>query len=528
MLKRFSFGVTILLLCLTITFGAAFAEKMGGTLTIACRQTLSHLNPMLGKGIYGYYATNSIFDSLITVNPETLEPAPFVAKSWAISEDAKEFTFYLNEGISFTNGESLTADDVKFTIDWTLDPDNASPQASNFKWVDRVEAVDDYTVKIYSKDPFPAGLTSLVVRIVPHDTFEEIGAEDFDSNPVGSGPFMLEEWVKGSQVVLVRNSDYWLKTPNLDKVVIRVIPETTTAELELEQGGVDITDTLLPQDIEHFESLEHINVEMRTGLNTQFLGFSSQLVPYSNLEFRKAVIQSFDMDEAVKAIFPHGGATRAYGMVPPPLWANDEPWLMANSALSEDDDAAEATFARLKRDGVIPADFKAVVYSPPDPNRRKMATIIATNLQQNGLDVEVSQLEFGAYLELLFAGECGMFLIGWVGVSTSLDPYEFLSFMFRGSDSACTSSGYNLTCYENDVVDLLLGVANTNPDFNLRETMYVAVQRIAVGQDYAMLPAYHEALIRGVNKRVQDYFASSTEMIPFQLCSPFNNVWLSE
>jgi len=121
-----------------------------------------------------------------------------------------------------------------------------------------------------------------------------------------------------------------------------------------------------------------------------------------------------------------------------------------------------------------------------------------------------------------------MFLIGWVGVSTSLDPYEFLSFMFRGSDSACTSSGYNLTCYENDVVDLLLGVANTNPDFNLRETMYVAVQRIAVGQDYAMLPAYHEALIRGVNKRVQDYFASSTEMIPFQLCSPFNNVWLSE
>ena len=100
--------------------------------------------------------------------------------------------------------------------------------------------------------------------------------------------------------------------------------------------------------------------------------------------------------------------------------------------------------------------------------------------------------------------------------------------MFRGSDSACTTSGYNLTCYENDVVDLLLEIANTNPDFDIREAIYVAVQRIAVGQDYAILPLYHDSLIRGVNERVQDYAVSSTEMIPFPLCTPFNNVWVSD
>ncbi len=521
-------GIMIVLFSFMVVFTAGFSENMGGTLTISARQTLSHLNPMLGKGIYGYYATNSIFDSLVTVNPQTLELAPFIAKSWSISKDAKEFTFYLNEGITFSNGEPLTADDVKFTIDWTMDPENASPQLSMFKWINQVEVVDEYTVKICATDPFPPGLTSLVVRIVPHDTFEQIGAEAFDSNPVGSGPYMLKEWVKGSSVTLVRNPNYWLKTPNLDKVVIRVIPEVTTAELELEQGGIDITDTMLPQDIEHFRSLEGIDVRMRTGLNTQFMGFGGQLVPYNNLEFRKAVAQSFDLDGVVKAIFPYGGASRAYGMVPPPLWANDEPWLMANSALRENDEEARATFSRLKQNGIIPSDFKAVVYSPPDPNRRKLATIIATNLQQNGLDTEVSQLEFGAYLELLFAGKCGMFLIGWVGVSTSLDPYEFLSFMFRGSDSACTSSGYNLTCYENDVVDLLLEIANTNSDFDIREAIYIAVQRIAVGQDYAILPLYHDSLIRGVNERVQDYTVSSTEMIPFPLCTPFNNVWVSD
>jgi ABC-type transport system substrate-binding protein len=121
-----------------------------------------------------------------------------------------------------------------------------------------------------------------------------------------------------------------------------------------------------------------------------------------------------------------------------------------------------------------------------------------------------------------------MFLIGWVGVSTSLDPYEFLSFMFRGSDSACTSNGYNLTCYRDDVVDILLELANTNPDFAIREDLYVAVQRIAVGQDYAILPLYHESLIRGVNKRVKDYTVSSTEMIPFPLCTPLCNVWVSD
>jgi peptide/nickel transport system substrate-binding protein len=512
-------------LCGVMTDLAA-ADNVGGTLIISSTQSLAHMNPLIGKGIYGYYAANSIFDSLVTINPETLEPAPMIAASWEVSDDAKVFTFYLNEGIKFSNGEALTAEDVKFSLDWTQDPANASAQMSMYSGFESVEVIDDYTLRITAEQSYPAGLTALQIRILPKDTFLQMGAEAFDSEPIGSGPYMMEEWIKGSQLTLVRNSNYWLTMPNLDRVIIRVIPDVTTAELELETGGVDITDTILPQDIERFQMSSSVNVQQTPGLSTQFVGFNAIREPYSNVDFREAVIQSIDMDKVISAVFPYGGATRAFGLVPASLWGNDREWLEENATLSEDDSAAKATFARLTAEGVIPDQFKMTILCPPDANRRKVATILAGNLIQNGIDAEVSPLEWGVYLDILFSGQADVYLLGWTGVGTALDPNEFLSAPYNSANSSSANGGYNMSCYSDSDVDAALDRADTIPNHAEREALYVQAQRIVIGRDHIHLPTYHEPITRGVSVRVHDFSVSPSLQVPFRLCTPFNNVWV--
>ncbi|MBS3765213.1 ABC transporter substrate-binding protein [Candidatus Bipolaricaulota bacterium] len=518
----------LFLLGSTLSVAAQEGEKYGGTLTISARQSLTTLNPLMGKGIYGYYATNSIFDPLITIDPDGLKPAPYVAKSWEVSEDATEFTFHIREGIEFHNGEKLTAEDVKFSLDWVLDPDNGSPMKSQFSWVKEVQQVDEYTVKIIANKSFPPGLSQSVARIVPKDTFQEMGEEEFAQNPVGSGPFKLKEWVKGDHATLVRNEDYWLKKPHLEEVRIRIIPEISTAELELEKGGVDITDIISPQSIPRFEKMEDVKVVSEPGLNTQFIGFNDKREPFNNVKFRKAVRMSLDMEGIVQVIFRGKGATPAYGVVPPSLWANDREWLKENATLEEDNEKAKEMFQELKDEGVIPDNFSFKIYAPPDPRREQLATIVATNLKQNGIEAQASPMEFGSLLDVLFAGKANMYIIGWVGVATSLDPYEFVNFNYYSSGSACSGDGYNLSCYENEEVDELIDKANTLVDREEREEAYVEAQRIALAEDFVQIPAWHDDVVRGVNTRVHDYFASSTEIIPFQLVTPFNNVWVEE
>ncbi len=520
-------GLISIFLLFNLTVGAN-AQQEGGTLTISARQSLSTLNPLMGEGIYGYYATNSIFDPLITIDPDGLKPAPYVAKSWEVSEDATEFTFNIREGIEFHNGEKLTAEDVKFSLDWIINPDNGSPMKSQFSWVKEVKQLDEYTVKIIANKSFPPGLSQSVFRIVPKDTFQEMGKEKFAQNPIGSGPFKLEDWVKGDSATLVRNEDYWLKKPNLEKVKIRVIPEISTAELELEKGGVDITDIISPQNISRFEKMDNIRVLTEPGLNTQFIGFNDKRKPFNDVRFRKAVRKLIDVEDIVQVIFKRKGATPAYSLVPPSLWANDREWLKENATLEKDRQEAKEIFEELKSEGVIPNNFTFKIYAPPDPRREKLATILATKLKQVGINAEANPVEFGSLLDVLFAGEANMYIIGWVGVATSLDPYEFLNFSFHSRGSACAGEGYNLSCYENDEVDKLIEEANTTVDREKREKKYVKAQRIALAEDLVSIPVWHDDVIRGVNKRVHDYFASPTEIIPFQLVTPFNNVWVEE
>ncbi|MFB6214750.1 MAG: ABC transporter substrate-binding protein, partial [Candidatus Bipolaricaulia bacterium] len=131
--------------------GAQEVEK-GGTLTVASGQNFKDLNPMVSNAVYDFYVINQIFDELVVLDPKTLEPKPYVAKSWEFNKEDCSIVFHIKEGIEFHNGEKLTAEDVAFTFNWIINPENASPNRTEYAWLKEVKVVDDYTVKFIEKE----------------------------------------------------------------------------------------------------------------------------------------------------------------------------------------------------------------------------------------------------------------------------------------------------------------------------------------------------------------------------------------
>jgi peptide/nickel transport system substrate-binding protein len=204
-----------------------------------------------------------VFDGLIILHPDTLAPSPWIAKSWDILSDS-QVRFYLNEGIKFHNGEDLTAEDVAFTFNWIADEANNSPNFTQLTWMQEAVVIDEYTVDIITKPeytPFAPGFGTETQAIVPMDTVLDMGDEAFNLAPVGSGPYKFVEWLPGDRITVERNEDYWLVYPNLDTITYRPIPELSVQMLELESGGIDITDNMPAADVPRFMAMEDVNVQ---------------------------------------------------------------------------------------------------------------------------------------------------------------------------------------------------------------------------------------------------------------------------
>ena len=528
-----------LILCLIIALAgfAAFSQTnvpetpgahVGGTLTIGVSQTFKDFDPRIANSAYDSYVIGQIFDALVELDPYEYKPIPYIAKSWEVLSDDR-VRFYLNEGIKFHNGEDLTAEDVAFTFNWIANPDNNSPNFTELVWLEGVEIVDDYTVDMVTKAeyaPWAPGFTSETLEIVPMDTVLEMGDEAFNLNPVGSGPFKFEEWRTGEFVRIVRNEDWWLTYPNLDEVVYRPIAELSVMMLELEAGGIDIADNMPATDVERFQAMEGRSVLQVPSMFCAYLFFNFQHAPSNDIRFREAVYLSTNIEAAVFSIFQNLTGVRSYGCVPPAVWANDRDYLSANLALEEDDERSVELINELKAEGVIPEDYTTNIYCPLDPRRRQIATIIATNLIENGLDCNVVPLDWGPYLDLAYrsdsdptAAALDMGIIGWSG---GPDPHDFTYFMFH-SDNATVGSADNLSWYLNPETDALIDAADTTLDTAERERLYVEAGR-KIYEDIAHIPLYHYIETRGINDRVHGFLVSP--LSDMHIADPYHNVWV--
>lgn len=167
-----------------------------------------------------------LFNGLTAHNGEN-EVVPGLAKRWEYDEDSCTYTFYLEEGVQWHDGQPFTASDVKFTIEAVMDPDNGSENAPNYEDVEEITVVDEYTVLFKLAAPNVAFLDYMALAVLPQHLLagEDMQESAFFRSPVGTGPYKLESWEEGQAIVLTRNEAYFQGVPGIEKVIFKIVPD---------------------------------------------------------------------------------------------------------------------------------------------------------------------------------------------------------------------------------------------------------------------------------------------------------------
>jgi peptide/nickel transport system substrate-binding protein len=499
--------ILIVLIAVMGSFSHGFAS--GKILKIGIAKEPAKLNPVLIPGIYGESVAGNIFDTLVSFKESASTPAPALAEKWDISQDGKAYVFYLRKGVKFHNGQELTANDVKFTLESIMDPANASPSKEFFSPVDKIETDGDYVVKLILKDPYAPLLLALgnaTSGIIPESLVKQVGMDTFDSHPVGTGPFKFLEWLPDDRIVLEKNKDYFLGEPNVDQVIFRPIPKPEVMAAEIESGGIDIAHQLLPQDISRLENDSRLTVMTIPGLGNSYIGFSYDQAPFSDVRFRKAIYHAVPFDAAIKGIW-RGEGVRSYSWIPVGVFPDDTAYMKAH-ALAYDKEKAKEYFDALKKDGLLTDGFEFSIYTSQKPARVKMATAVATELRNFGIKAKVEALEWGTLFPLLKKGT-GMYIMGWGSVP---DPDRWTYKIFH------SGSTMNFSKYNRPEIDSALDQGRVLVGAQKRGEQYKQVMRKALAEDYIHIPLVFKSVsavvsnkVKGFTPSSQDYFHLVTE-----------------
>lgn len=301
-------------------------EKSDGDTLIYARGADSiSLDPALIVDGESSKVLNNINEGLVRYVEGGTQVEPALATSWEVSDDGKVWTFHLREGVKFHDGTPFNADAVVWNIERQLPPNATEDMAYagfTFEPVEKVEKVDDLTVRITLKNPFSPFLANLAMGlaapIISPTAYEQYGDKYGQEAAVGTGPFKFVSWERDSQIVLEANEDYWGGAPKVDRVVFRVIKENAARANELIAGNVDIIDGIDPADVERLKGETGINFLQAPGMNINYLGFRTDRPPFDNPKVREAISRAIDRN-ALMALYA-GTAEVANGPLPSNLF----------------------------------------------------------------------------------------------------------------------------------------------------------------------------------------------------------------
>lgn len=352
--------------------------------------------------------------------------------------------------------------------------------------------------------------------------------EGFDLNawPVGSGAFKYVSYQTDDQVVLEKNSDYYI-TPNVDEVIFKIIPDKSVSAIALQNGEIDITAQVLSTDIDAIAAQEDLELVPNTLGWYRYAGFNCKDPLFTDPEIRKALTMAVDLDAAVDAIFKNSAgvklAVRAYGPIPLELPGADET-LWKENAVAYDPEGAkkilESKGWKTGADGIYEKDGKKFSFTIKTPNndnnRVKLGTIISTQLKQIGIDCVAQPTEWATMLTDIKAGETQMFVMGG---GSSLNGMEMLF------HTTLSQSNSHRVFYDNPECDALIEKAAVTIDPEERGKVLADASSMIV-KDAVHMFGYFEYVQIGMNKKVTDFEKAPT--LWYSLCNGYRNVGISE
>lgn len=444
---------------------AAADETDANTLTVAISQQVDSFNPFTAQLAVTTNILRHVYDSIVTVDPETNEPAPSLAESWDTSDDGLTWTFNLRDDVFFTDGEQLTADDVAWTFTTIMENDAAAIASGNYvAGFEEVTAEDDHTVVIELDEP-QATMTALNVPIVPRHVWEPIVEEEGenfsdyagdDFPTVGSGPFALTEHSRGEHIRLEANPDHWRGPAGFDELYFRYYSEKDAAVEALRSGEVSFVYELTDAQVTSLESAEDIAVNIADGKRFQAFtinpgaqtqdgeAFGDGHPALQDRTLRQAIVMGIDNEEIVQQ-GANGQAVAAGGYVPPRY--TDFHWSPEGeeAILDFDPDAAnemldEAGYDR-GDDGVRVSpegdrlELRMHVHSDR-PDNVQAGQVIAERLADIGIEIDNRTVDPGILSDALYDAEYDLIFTGW-----TVNPDPDYVFSIHTCDALPTEPG---------------------------------------------------------------------------------------
>ena len=442
-------------------------------------------NPVVSDGVYDGYVVSLVFEGLISNDAEG-QYIPSLAESWELSDDKLTYTFTLKDGITFSDGSALTADDVAFTYNTIKEADYAGPRSAVGAAIDTVTVVDDKTIAFKMVKASPANIANFTYGIMSkeyyaHSSFEELTQKN--PTPMGTGKFVLEDggYAPKQYVKLTKNENYWdaENAPKIDGVTLSEVSEDTVLSA-LQAGEIDMCQPAAKaENVEAIDGMDNSHLVSYLGNGYTFMAFNTTRPTLAQTEVRQALMYALDRKSFLKAEYGSDDLV-SLGMAPisPVSWAypgNDE----LNAYDYDLDKAAkmldDAGWKDTDGDGIrdkdgTPLHLNWLIYTESTwPGT--LSSMAYDSWSQIGVDLEITQMDFNTVSSTVMDAEPGQkdFDIYTMGFSLSIDP-DPTGGLFDAD--AYVAGGFNATGFRDDKSQELVAEGLAEFDQDKRAEIY--------------------------------------------------------
>lgn len=490
----------------------------------------SSLDPAFASDGESFRISRQIFEGLVGVAPGTADPAPLLAKSWTASEDGLTYTFELEEGVTFHDGTPFNAEAVCFNFDRQNNFTGVAQSDSlAYYWGKLMRGFADTGTSIYGgceatgdaqavitlTQPFAGFIPSLSLpafAIQSPTALEKYNADEVGgtsdaptlseyatAHPTGTGPFSFESWNPGAETTVVAYEDYWGEQGQVEKVIFRVIGDTTARRQALESGSIDGFDLVAPADLKALGDADYTLVN-RAPFNVLYLAFNQAQPELADPKVREALTKAIDRQQLVTQVLPEGTKVATQFMPDLVVGYNEDV-----TTYEYDQEAAKALLAEAGFDEANPLEltfnYPVNVSRPYMPNPEQIFTNLSAQLEAVGVKVNGESNEWGEYLDRMQGGsDHGIHLLGWTGDYN--DPDNFVG-VFFGTKS-------NEWGFDNPELFSALSDARGLTSAEEQQPAYSAINE-QIATFLPGIPLAHPVPTLAFDKRVTSYPASPVQ-----------------
>ena len=462
---------------------AAPAEETKDVLVIDLVSEPTTLDPHLQWNPSSFYVYRNIFDNLLARDTDG-NIIPKVAESWEFISDTV-IDFKIRGDIKFQDGTPLTVDDAVYSVLRVLDPELKSPQTGSFNAITNAEAVDENTMRLTTAKPYPVLLAQLVkLSIVPKAYVEKVGNEEFNKNPMGSGPYKFVSWEKGIKVVVEANESYWGGTPPFKTVEYHAVPEKSTRLANLQTGKSDLI-TSLDEDLAvQVESNPDIKVLSVPTERIAYFRVNTLYGPTADIKVRQAIAYAIDKNLIVNGL--KGGYSKVANIM---VGITSFGYDASFEGYPYDPEKAKALVAE---SGIGNTEIELL--TAPATFDQRVVAAIQQMLSDVGLNVKIVAMDMSIFLQHMQSDDSkDTTSFGrWSGGVQDADGIMY----------PMLYSGSQWTTIKNEALDSALDGARTSMDIEVRKKFYREAHQI-VQDEIPVIPLYEVGIIYGAASELQ-------------------------